>query len=140
MVDDELFYVGQKAMIEDGGNVLLLNDPLLGNDLPGGKVQEGETNFAEALKREVIEETGLEVEVGDPFSNGYFQYPVIKGHRNSGKKIYLIVFRCKLLSGTLTLSSEHDGYRWISKKDYKKYVTKEWILKTVDKYFKHYSS
>jgi hypothetical protein len=49
MKDDALFCVGQKAFIEKDGEILVLNDPLEGLDFPGGKIQVGETDFAEAV-------------------------------------------------------------------------------------------
>ncbi len=91
MVNDQLFCVGQKAIIEKDGKVLILHDPLMGDDIPGGKVQEDETDFAKALQREVMEETGLTVKVGDPFATGYFEFKKDSGHRNAGKKIYLVI-------------------------------------------------
>ncbi len=67
MVEDQLLYVGQKAFIEKGGEVLILMDHDLGLDFPGGKIQEGEIDFTKSLKREVREETKLEIEKGDAF-------------------------------------------------------------------------
>ena len=59
--------VGVGAVIVDAGRVLLVrraNPPLQGDwSLPGGAVEAGETLVA-ALQREVLEETGLVVEVG----------------------------------------------------------------------------
>ncbi|MFF4450184.1 NUDIX domain-containing protein [Streptomyces sp. NPDC001502] len=52
-------------VIEDG-QILLLDQDTDGDrswSLPGGKVEPGET-LEEALKREMLEETGAEVEVG----------------------------------------------------------------------------
>ena len=37
MAEDKLFYIGQKAFIEKGGKVLVLFDPGLGLDFPGGR-------------------------------------------------------------------------------------------------------
>jgi ADP-ribose pyrophosphatase YjhB (NUDIX family) len=52
--------------IDANSRILLLNQDTDGPrtwSLPGGKVEEGET-LAEALVREMLEETGAEVEVG----------------------------------------------------------------------------
>ena len=53
------------VVIEDGRILLLNQDTDAGRSwsLPGGKVEEGET-LAEALVREMREETGLDVEPG----------------------------------------------------------------------------
>lgn len=60
-----------------GGKVLLARHRREGEEylvFPGGKVKEGEP-LAEALKREVKEETGLEVEVCDLLAVGEFLSP-----------------------------------------------------------------
>jgi 8-oxo-dGTP pyrophosphatase MutT (NUDIX family) len=49
----------------------------------------------EALKREVREETKLEIEVGDPFHVWYHEFP--EGSRNYGKVVYLVAFKCKYI-------------------------------------------
>ncbi len=58
---------GVSAVIVQDGRVLLVrrgNEPFKGTwSLPGGHVEPGETD-REAVKREVREETGLDVEVG----------------------------------------------------------------------------
>ena len=120
MPQDQLFYVGQKALIEKDGEVLILNDPLFGLDLPGGKVQVGELDFEKALKREVKEETDFEIEIGRPFFRGYFEFPKNTKHRNAGKKIFVIFYIAKYISGDLQLSEEHNKYFWVNKKTYKK--------------------
>ena len=123
MKRDALFCVGQKAFIEKDGKVLILGDPTEGLDFPGGKIQEGEAKDADAsslivsLKREVMEETGLEIEVSDPFAVWYHEFP--KNHRNYPKVVYLVAFKCKYVSGNVKLSNEHDSYKWVDKNNYK---------------------
>jgi 8-oxo-dGTP diphosphatase len=60
-------YVGVGAVIVDEGKVLIVKrryEPLAGQwSLPGGAVEVGETLEA-SIAREMLEETGLEVEVG----------------------------------------------------------------------------
>ncbi|MGV9796305.1 NUDIX hydrolase [Gordonia sp. NPDC003422] len=56
------------VIVDDAGRLLLVlrrNDPQAGRwSLPGGKVEPGESIVA-AVEREVLEETGLVVDVGD---------------------------------------------------------------------------
>ena len=60
-------YVGVGAVIVDGGKVLIVKrkyDPLAGQwSLPGGGVELGET-LEDSIVREMLEETGLNIEVG----------------------------------------------------------------------------
>lgn len=121
MAEDQQFYIGQKVVLEKDGKVLILNDPMLGADLPGGKIQEGETDFAQALKREVREETGLEIDLGLPFHTGYFMMPRTmtgRQYRNTGKRTYLVFFTAKYVSGEVQLSDEHDKFAWVDKDSY----------------------
>lgn len=140
MKKDALFCVGQKAFIEKGGMVLTLGDPKEGLDFPGGKIQEGEardgdaSSLAEPLKREVEEETGLEIEVGDPFAVWYHEFP--KESRNYGKVVYLVGFKCKYVSGEVKLSDEHDKYQWVNKDNYKEVDDGSDYFDVLEKYFK----
>lgn len=125
MEKDALFCVGQKAFIEKDGKVLIIRDPVDGIDFPGGKIQQGEAKEGDAnsllssLRREVMEETKLEVEVLNPFTVWYHEFP--KNSRNHGKKVYLVGFRCKYISGEPTLSKEHDMFEWVDKNTYEKW-------------------
>jgi 8-oxo-dGTP diphosphatase len=60
-------YVGVGAVIVQDGQVLIVKrkyDPLAGQwSLPGGGVELGET-LEDSIVREMLEETGLEIEVG----------------------------------------------------------------------------
>jgi 8-oxo-dGTP pyrophosphatase MutT (NUDIX family) len=108
VAEDRRFYVGQKALIERDGQVLVLFHE--GNvDLPGGKVQDGELDLVKALQREVREETSLEVEVGAPFAT----------RLSSDAAVYMVGYRCRYLSGEVVLSDEHDAYRWLDAGEYR---------------------
>ncbi|MFA5348978.1 MAG: NUDIX domain-containing protein [Candidatus Paceibacterota bacterium] len=142
MKKDALFCVGQKAMIEKDGKILVLNDPIEGLDYPGGKIQEGEakngdaSSLINALRREVREETGLEIEVYNPFAAWYHEFPM--GHRNYGKVVYLVIFNCKYVSGELKLSEEHNNFRWIDKNNYKNLDDGSDYFDVLEKYFNTY--
>jgi len=139
MKKDALFCVGQKAFIEKDGKVLVLFDPVEGLDFPGGKIQEGEAIDADAsslivsLKREVTEETGLEVEVFNPFSVWYHEFP--KKSRNYGKVVYLVAFKAKYISGDVTLSEEHNNFKWVDKSDYSTIDDGSDYFDVLEKYF-----
>ena len=122
MKDDALFCVDQKAFIEKDGKVLVLHDQVEGLDFPGGKIQEGEakdgdtSSLIRALQREVREETGLTIEVLNPFAVWYHEFS--QNHRNYPKVVYLVAFRCAYVSGEVKLSGEHDSFRWVDATSY----------------------
>ncbi len=80
-------------------------------DFPGGRLEEGESPF-EGLKRECIEEVGLDIEVQNPLTIHHFT-------RQDGQRITLIVFICKQTSEEqeVVLSEEHTEYKWLSIQD-----------------------
>ncbi len=139
MKEDALFCVGQKAFIEKDGKVLVLKDPLEGLDFPGGKIQSGEakdgnlSSLVNALKREVREETSLEIEVYNPFAVWYHEFP--KESRNYGKVVYLVAFRCKYVSGELKLSDEHNDFSWVDKETYEEVDDGSDYFDVLKKYF-----
>lgn len=119
MAADQVFYVGQKAIIQRDGKVLVLERNPFGADLPGGKIQEGELDFTVSLEREVEEETGLEITVGKPIATGYYEFPdSIKAERPlKSDYIYLVFYEVHDVIGTLRLSDEHQSYQWIGEED-----------------------
>lgn len=132
MAEDQLLYVGQKAFIEKDGKILILIDKL-GLDFPGGKIQEGETDMTEALRREVREETTLEIEIGEAFSTWYFVFG--PDHRNANKKVYLVGFKCKYKSGEVKLSDEHHEFKWVDKNTYQQLNDGSQYFAALKKYF-----
>ena len=112
---DEKFYIGQEAFINKSGKVLTLNDQEIGLDLPGGKIQIGETDFPSSLRREVREETGLEIKVGRPFVT--WEIPMFEHYR--GSRLFLVGYVCSYVSGEVKISNEHTSFEWVSKDTYK---------------------
>lgn len=75
--------------------------------LPGGRVEYGES-LVEALRREVAEETALEIEIVE--LAGYRE--VLPGPDNAGH--YLIMsFAARWVYGDPVLNDELDDFRWI---------------------------
>lgn len=137
MQEDELFYIGLKAFIKKADKLLILFDLNNGLDFPGGKVVKGETDFTKSLRREVDEETGLAINVFDPFVTWHYTFG--KDHKNAGKTTFLVGYRCEYRSGKVALSDEHIGYKWCDKNTYQKYKENTLYYKALEKYFKTYS-
>lgn len=138
MKADQVFYVGQKVIIEKDGKVLVLHNNFIGADLPGGKIQVGEFNFEKSLIREVKEETGLTIAVGDPLLTGYFTYhpDIIKSGRKKSDYIYIIIYTVTDFTGELSLSHEHEKYHWVSKDEYEKIDDRNGLItRALQKFF-----
>lgn len=103
-----LFQVGQKALIERGNDILVMFFPNGWLDLPGGRIEVGETDLVAALNREVREETSLEIEVGEIYATSLAR----------DGRVFLIVFKCRYVSGEVTLSDEHSAYRWVNRETF----------------------
>lgn len=107
-------FVGVGAVIVDeGGRVLLVKrrfEPLAGQwSLPGGAVDVGET-LAACVRREMLEETGLEVEIGAVIE----VFDRIT-HDSEGKVQYhfvLVDYVCRPIGGTLGAATDVAEVAW----------------------------
>lgn len=99
-------------LLERDGHVLLLKRSAGKDESPGqwetgsGRVEEGESPV-QAVGREAREETGLDVEVGEPLDTFHFY----RGPRR--EETIAITFHCRAHGGPVVLSSEHDEARWV---------------------------
>lgn len=109
---NDLFYLGVKAVIRDEmGRVLLLKAKDYW-DLPGGRLQAGETE-AEALSREVSEETGLQVTgLGDSLGMSVSGARLPKPEGGQAGLIFS-VYECRTDRYDVLLSDEHISYEWV---------------------------
>ncbi|MDQ3239397.1 MAG: NUDIX domain-containing protein [bacterium] len=138
MTDDQIFYVGQKAFIEKNDKILILITPTGLLDFPGGKIQVGEVGLDAALDREVMEETGLKIEIGTPFYRWYFEFT--QKHSNIPRKVFLIGIKCTYISGDINLSEEHVNFNWVTKEDYRSLDNGTGHFKSLEAYFEAISS
>ena len=77
-------------------------------DLPGGGLHFSERTEV-GLLREVFEETGLQVEVGEPIS----VFDVIRGQIH----LCILTYICFWKQGEVQLSEEHEAFFWMTKED-----------------------
>ena len=110
------FYLTVKGIVERDGKILVLKRSALDDHLPevwetpGGGVDR-EENPQEALKREILEETGLVVAIGRPFN-------VFTFRKDTGEFKVGITFLCQYESGEMKLSEEHSEYRFIKPSEF----------------------
>jgi 8-oxo-dGTP diphosphatase len=105
--------VGVGAVIVDEGKVVLIRrkyEPLKGHwSLPGGTVEVGEA-LEDALAREMIEETGLVVDVGPVIE--VFDRIMRDEQRRVRYHFVLIDYLCWPSGGTLRAGSDVDAAIW----------------------------
>jgi 8-oxo-dGTP diphosphatase len=75
----------------------------------GGRIKQFEEP-EEALRREVREETGLEIEILKPLAV-FHDY---RGEKTAENELLIITYWCKAKSDQVVLSEEHTEYRWVS--------------------------
>ncbi len=104
--------VAAAVTVREDGAVLVAQrnvDAMLGGlwEFPGGKREEGES-LSECLVREMREELGVEVEVGEPV--------IVVPHAYSHLRITLHAFRCRLRDGR-PRCLDCAAFRWVPPED-----------------------
>lgn len=99
--------IGVGGVIVDGGRTVLIRrgtEPLLGQwSIPGGTIELGET-IEEAVRRELLEETGLEVRVLDLielFDRIYLENGAAPGLDKKKPRYHYVIadYLCELVGG-----------------------------------------
>lgn len=111
-----------KALVVDQGQYLFLvkHDGTL--DLPGGRVESGET-LEQTIKREIAEETGLMIKISDELGSCFHL-------TRAGRLIQIFCFACQPTGGSFRLSDEHIGHIWLSLDEISLCWAPDWDQKT----------
>ena len=98
----------------DGKLLLIRNSYRDVWEYPGGQVEVGE-NLIEALQREIREESGIEIEVGELFciASNTGKYPGHSGVREVPTKV-MLDFICRPVGGSVHISDETSEVGWFT--------------------------
>ena len=119
----DLFQLGVKAVVQDEqGRILLLQiskpvvihgSPVAYWDLPGGRVEVGQT-VEQTLRREIEEEVGLHI-AGELEPLVWSVANVRLPYDGTNTGWILIAYKCQLPPGaSIRLSDEHSDYGWFT--------------------------
>jgi 8-oxo-dGTP diphosphatase len=120
MTDDRSYparpVLGVGALILDGDRILLVErgrEPLKGYwSLPGGVVETGERLEA-AVRREVREETGLEVEPAEVVE--IFERIMLDEEGRTRHHYVLIDYLCRVVEGDLRAGDDANQAKWVER-------------------------
>lgn len=127
------YSVSFKALLENDGCCLMLkrSDNCTNNpgrwDLPGGKPEKGEP-LEEALRREIREETGMEIELTGLAGAVQSESP--------GFHVVNVIMTGRAAGGSITLSHEHQDSGWFSADQIKDMDLLEHLKQVALEYFK----
>ncbi len=131
--------IAQKAIIVNDGKVLLIRDPRDGRvvwELPGGRMNINEEP-REALAREIMEELGVSVIVGEVVYMEQF----LQG--SEGKRAFLIAYQTKLIDPAVDFSldpSEVCEIAWVGQSELVNYPAFPEFDRALNCYFEKYGN
>ena len=107
---------------DDHGRVLLIRRRDNQHWEPPGGVLELAEAIQDGLRREVREETGLDVEP-DALTGVY---------KNMTRGIIALVFRCKITGGHLAANDEVTAFHWASQADIRQFTSEAYAIRLLD--------
>ena len=124
------------ALIFENGKILLVErgkEPLKGYwSIPGGIVETGE-KLVEGVRREVAEETGLNV---DPYCMFEIFERVIPDAEGKAEYHYVLIdYLCRRLSGEPAAASDASRVEWVAEQNLGEYRLTEGTLGVIERAF-----
>ncbi len=110
--------VSAAGIVRNGsGEILMMKNARRGWEFPGGIIEIGE-NVIDGLKREIMEETGISVQVGELFciSSNTASYPGYNGVKTVPTKV-ILDFICTQTGGVPTATEESLETVFVPEKD-----------------------
>ena len=129
-------FLGVGALIFEASNILLVErgkEPLKGYwSLPGGVLEAGE-KLEDAVRREVLEETGLEVE---PMSIFDVFERIMPDEAGRAEYHYVLIdYLCRPVGGRLQAASDVSRAAWVAEQNLREYRLTEGTLAVIERAF-----
>lgn len=129
-------FLGVGALIFEGAEILLVErakEPLKGYwSLPGGIVEAGE-KLEDAIRREVREETGLEIDSLAMFE--IFERIMPDADGKAEYHYVLIDYLCRVAGGRLAAASDVSRAAWVAEQNLRDYRLTEGTLAVIERAF-----
>ena len=125
------------VVLNERQEVLLVKHNRSGWVFPGGQVEVGE-NVIEAVKREVMEETGVSIEVGELFcaASNTGTHPGYNGVKEIPTKL-MLDFICTYTGGMPRPSDENSESRFVSREQALEMITAPAIIERYKAYLEY---
>ncbi len=124
-------------VLNEKNEILMVKTYRGGWVFPGGQVEVGE-NVIDALKREIMEETGVEAEVGELFcvSSNTCKYPGYNGVKEVPTKV-MFDFICRAKGGEPRPSDENSESAYFPKDEAARIITAPAIIERFKAYLEY---
>ena len=128
--------VGVGGVVIRDGRVLLIRrarPPLQGEwSIPGGGLNVGET-IVEGVRRELIEETGIDVRVLDHIET--FERIMLDEYEKVQYHYVILDYLCDPIGGELRAGGDAIDADWVARDELKAYCLRETALRVIEKAF-----